>query len=174
MKSLAIGLLAFCSVSVFAEQACDTSVYPASTPASHFEDHGDGTVTDLQSKLMWMRCSAGQTWSGTDCVGEAVDLDWRAAQAAADEVNRRGTAFYKDWRVPRIPELATITERQCETPRINLALFPHTPAGFYWTASTRPVKEAATSAFALSFGADGVRFEDKGEANLVRLVRNAQ
>jgi Protein of unknown function (DUF1566) len=174
VRALLSLLVAAATSAAFAEQTCDTRSYSLSSPSARFEDNGDGTVTDRQTRLMWMRCSVGQTWSGGTCAGEVADRTLQSAREAAQQVNQRGAFFYTDWRVPQIHELATITERQCENPRINLQLFPNTPAGFYWTATSRPAANAQASAFALSFGADGVRYESKAEANHVRLVRSAQ
>ena len=153
-------------------QACDTSVYPLSSPLTRFEDHGDGTVTDKESNLMWMRCAAGQTWSAGTCAGEASPLTWQSAQAAAQAINQRGAFFYSDWRLPQIPELASIAERQCQNPRINLTIFPHTPAALFWTATSRQTAGEAF-AFVLSFGPDGVNYEPKEAKHDVRLVRTA-
>jgi hypothetical protein len=159
---------------LFAQQHCDAEKFQLSSPTTRFEDNGDGTVTDTGSRLMWMRCSTGQTWSAGGCKGAAASLTWDAAAAAARDVNDTGRYFFKDWRVPQIRELATITERQCAEPRVNLAVFPDTPAAFYWTASTRVVQGSEPAAFVLSFGTDGIRYDSKTEAHQVRLVRNAQ
>jgi hypothetical protein len=143
-------------------------------PSERFDDHGDGTVTDRQSMLMWLRCSVGQHWSAGSCVGEAGSLQWVEAQASATEVNRGGTFFFNDWRVPLLRELATITERACANPRINLSVFPGTPAQTYWSSSLRETAGSQALAYTLSFGEQGVDFMDKKESNHVRLVRNAR
>ncbi|HUO89133.1 MAG TPA: DUF1566 domain-containing protein [Rhizomicrobium sp.] len=157
-------------------QTCDVSSYPLSTPTSRFQDHDDGTVTDTRSNLMWLRCSIGQEWSGSTCTGAPGLFSWSEAMTLAQAENDRGTHFYSDWRLPKIQELATIAERQCQNPRINLALFPQTPAAAYWTTSSRPVadgaNQAAASAFVLSFGPEGVGFEGKETRHHVRLVRS--
>jgi hypothetical protein len=163
-------LLAFTS-SARAEQVCDTSLYPLSAPTERFQDNGDGTVTDTQTSLMWMRCSAGQAWSEGTCVGEASRHDWTAAAELADRINQTGAFFFNDWRVPKLPELATIAERQCENPRINLDVFPRTPAAAYWTTSSRPGLDDDPLAYALSFGPEGVLRLPKAQMHLVRLVR---
>jgi cation transport regulator ChaC len=159
---------------VLAQQVCDTRSYPLSSPTSRFADNADGTVTDMESKLMWTRCSAGQVWAGGTCSGMASRHTWQAAQGVARDVNQRGTYFYTDWRLPLLREIATITERQCRSPRINLAVFPDTPVTQYWTASSRSGPQAEGFAFAIGMGADGVEFQDKDQANMVRLVRNAR
>jgi Protein of unknown function (DUF1566) len=140
-----------------AQQVCDAAASSRSSPTSRFEAHADGTVTDKESKLMWMRCSVGQAWDG------------RAA-----ELNRRGSLFYADWRLPQLRELATIAERECANPRVNLAVFPGTEASRYWTATSRPGSRDETFAYALSFGAEGIAYRPKDEAHRVRLVRTAQ
>jgi hypothetical protein len=170
------GLVLVCAINapLFAQQHCDTQIYPLSSPTARFQDNGDGTVTDTGSRLMWMRCSTGQTWSAGSCNGVAASLTWESAAAAAQEVNDKGAYFYKDWRLPQIRELATITERQCADPRVNLTVFPGTPAAFYWTASSRAVQGSEPAAFVLSFGSDGVRYDSKSEAHQLRLVRSAQ
>jgi hypothetical protein len=162
------------SAAAWSQQTCDTQKFALSSPTARFEDHADGTVTDRISKLMWMRCSASQKWSLAACVGEAEKLDWKLAQQAAKAMNQSGEFFYKDWRIPQLRELATITERQCGSPRINLVVFPNTPADFYWTSSAPASKVVTTELYALSFGTEGLRPEDKVQAHHLRLVRSAQ
>ncbi len=169
----AVALVASVVADVDAAQTCDTSVHPASTTSARFKADADGTVTDTRSKLMWMRCSAGQRWTGSRCTGTPQSLTFPSAQSVADEINRSGSAFFSDWRVPRMPELASIAERECSDPRINLELFPDTPASFYWTTTSRRASGPTDFVYALSFGAEGFRYVDRGQANLVRLVRDA-
>ena len=156
-----------------AQQVCDGA---AEGRASRFLDNADGTVTDKDSKLMWLRCSAGQAWKSElgRCNGEADRLSWAAAQSFASDVNRRGSFFFSDWRVPQLRELAMITERGCANPRVNLAVFPGTEASRYWTATARPGTRDEGFAYALSFGAEGMAYLPKDEAHGVRLVRNTQ
>jgi hypothetical protein len=167
-------LLLFSLGAATAEQRCDDSEFALSAPTDRFDDNGDGTVTDSASGLMWMRCSLGQSWQGGNCVGELASVDWIEAQRAAKETNSSGSYFFSDWRVPKLPELAMIIERQCHNPRINLAIFPNTAAEKYWTSTTRPGDESNDDRYALSFGPDGVRPVEKDERNHVRLVRTAK
>jgi hypothetical protein len=170
--ALAIALLAI-ALPAAAEHRCAGAGAP-SIPNPRFADNGDGTVTDLDSRLMWTRCSAGQQWSANRCVGAPSSLDWTAAQNLATEVNKRGTYFFSDWRLPQLRELATLVDRECRDPRVDLAVFPGTPAEFYWTASPRAGEASRASVYALSFGAAGVQAMPRGEANHVRLVRDAR
>jgi hypothetical protein len=165
--------LAVVACPALADQSCDTSAYPLSSPSSRFEDHGDGTVTDKQSNLMWMRCSVGQTWTAGSCTGTPSALAWSDAVQSAAALNTKGKFFYKDWRLPKLPELASIVERQCKQPRINIQIFPGTPAALYWSATSRqsPIEEPL--AFTLSFGPEGVSYTAKAEQHDVRFVRTA-
>lgn len=101
-------------------------------------------------------------------------MTWANAKSVATEINASGELFFKDWRVPQVHELATLTDLHCDNPRINLAAFPSTPPVAYWTASTRKPPDSPGFAYALSFGADGVKLVDKEQPALVRLVRSAR
>jgi hypothetical protein len=160
-----------------AQQVCNTQHFPLSAPTTRFEDNGDGTVTDIASKLMWLRCSDGQQWANGDCAGLPASHSWQSAEKRASEINRLGIFFFNDWRLPQLRELATITERQCKNPRINLAVFPQTPPANYWTASSRPhqnLPDPDGFAFAVAFDVEGMRYADKHDALHVRLVRSAR
>lgn len=164
----------FSGVPAAAQQVCDTQSRPLSSPLDRFEDHGDGTVTDKESRLMWMRCSAGQKLTANTCVGAASQLDWQSAQGLAVAVNRSGSQFFSDWRLPLVRELAFITERQCQNPRVNLAVFPDTLPVLYWSATLQPGSAANGSAYAIGFGAIGIELQPMDQRHHVRLVRHAQ
>jgi hypothetical protein len=157
-----------------AQQVCDTRKFPLSAPEARFEDNGDGTVTDTTSKLMWLRCSEGQIWANGSCTGLPTSHSWQSAEKRAVEINRLGVYFFNDWRLPQLRELATITERQCRNPRVNLVVFPQTPPASYWTSSLRPNETRDGFAFAVAFDVEGIRYADKQDALYVRLVRNAR
>lgn len=152
-----------------AGQACNGAL--SSLSAQRFQDNGDGTVTDLEFKLVWMRCAGGQDWRENRCAGTANAYVWDEAQRHAARVSREGTAFYNDWRVPSMRELATITDRACENPRTNLAVFPDTPAAPFWSSTPRAGKTEGERALALSFGSEGVMVAGKDERFHLRLVR---
>lgn len=157
-----------------AGQNCSNGALALSSPSERFEDNGDGTVTDRQTMLMWMRCAAGQVWVDDGCVGAPDGKSLGEATAYADQVNTAGDYFFNDWRVPSLPELASIAERQCADPRIDLSVFPETPSAFFWSRSVRPSgQDDAPPRYALSFGAEGVDFMPPDEAHYVRLVRHA-
>ncbi|MBT4549899.1 MAG: DUF1566 domain-containing protein, partial [Gammaproteobacteria bacterium] len=128
--------LLFCALPFLthAAQSCNSAI-PRSAPDSRYIDHGDRTVTDSETGLMWKQCSEGLSDSG--CVSGAIEtFNWQEAMARAESINSgAGFAGYTDWRVPDIKELASLVEIACYSPAINETLFPATPASGFWSAS---------------------------------------
>ena len=143
-----------------------------STPAERFKDNGNGTLTDIKSGMTWMRCALGQNWNGTTCTGTPAGYNWQAAQDEAVKLDKEGYGGFSDWRVPQIPELAMIVETQCSDPRINLTLFPATPAAYFWSATSG--RGARIGAYMLSFGPEGANAGGKEELHYVRLMRSGK
>ena len=141
-------------------------------PESRYSDHGDGTVTDTVTGLMWKQCSEGQSYSGGDCDGDASNYNWELALQQPASVNSGGYAGHSDWRLPNINELASLVARDRYGPSINLERFPSTPAAWFWSSS--PFANYSINAWKLSF-ADGVASSYyRGNSYHVRLVRSGQ
>ena len=104
-------------------QTCNSQI-AETTPAYRFEIHGNGTVTDKQTGLMWKQCHEGQ--SGNDCAtGDAISFPWDEALQTPETLNASGGyAGHTDWRLPNIKELLSIVEEACYGPAINLSVFP--------------------------------------------------
>lgn len=85
----------------FADLACPSSGAPFSGQDAQYDgnqpaylDHGNGTVTDLNTGLMWQQTPELENKS-----------TWAEAIAAADTFNLAG---YTDWRLPSIKELYSL------------------------------------------------------------------
>jgi len=178
MKRLIVASL--CSLlwcgSAWALQICVPTV-PASTPTSQFVDHGNGTLTDTKTGLMWKACSEGL--SGAVCaIGAATSNTWQGALQAAQTLNAGGGfAGFTDWRLPNQKELQSIVERQCQGPSINATIFPATVTGFYWSASPYAVNATSVRGVEFNYGNDGGgtgAMYPKNSFNYVRLVRGGQ
>jgi len=150
-------------------------------------DHHDGTVTDIQTGLMWQRISVGQSWNGQTAIGNAKEYGWETAC----ELGKKNVFFssgpdkhwkyaityadHNDWRLPTIDELRTLVCRSSgrKHPRLSVEAFPRTPSDFYWSATSN----ANNSKFAW-----GVHFADGVASSgyschlekYVRLVRSGQ
>lgn len=108
-------------------QTCNRAII-ANTSTSRFARYVNGTVLDRYTGLMWKTCSEGQQWNAArkECKGLAHTYTWQQALQLAQTLNiKGGFAAYKDWRVPNIKELFTLIERKCESPAINLQVFPN-------------------------------------------------
>ncbi|MEE9344286.1 MAG: DUF1566 domain-containing protein [Methylococcales bacterium] len=112
-------------------QQCRSSV-PESTPTSRFIVHGNGTVTDNKTGLMWKQCI--ERFSGHNCTdGFPMEMRWRDAMQHA---NTTVYAGYDDWRLPNFKELESIVEYQCTEPALNTAIF-HVSTRKLWTSSIK-------------------------------------
>lgn len=144
---------------------------PAATLISgRYRDNGDGTVTDVQTGLQWMRFSLGQAWNQGACVGKHKEFTFDGAAQAAEEMNRSGGyAGYRDWRVPTREELEGLV-KQGSRPTIDSAAFPNTLAIRYWASSTN----ASVSCYAwLVHFYDGSSLDgNRSIGYAVRLVRS--
>jgi hypothetical protein len=144
-------------------------------------NHGDGTITDTKTGLMWKRCSEGL--SGVNCEeGKVKKYTWTDAVKRFKDVEYAG---YADWRLPTIDELKTLVycstgkdeEGDCkdgsEKPTINRQAFPNTEQWAYWSGS--PDAGASDGAWYVFFnyGGSGAGNRYSGYS-AVRLVRGGQ
>lgn len=115
-------------------QVCYDGVSETS-PSARFTVNGDGTVSDLQTGLMWQQCSFGQTFNDelNQCEGATQQLNWGEALRGASNSE---LAAYTDWQVPNIKELASILEHQCVQPSINETVFFDTQLNNYWSSTS--------------------------------------
>ena len=134
-------------------------------------DHGDGTVTDRVTGLMWDKCAWGQS-NATDCSGGAASAHiWPAALGVAVTANGSSHRGYTDWRLPNRSEMESLVKMDAFHPAIDSTPFPNT-LNWYWTSTTLALNPAL--AWRLSF-ADGYSYggHKTGEFH-VRLVRGGQ
>lgn len=108
----------------------------------HYRNNLDGTITDLDTGLMWTQVPAPAR-------------DWSGAVASAEQLTLGG---YDDWRLPNIKELQTLTDYTLTTATnasaavapVNRVLFPTatTPATAYWSSTVLRAGGNATPASA--------------------------
>lgn len=162
----------------FSQQLCLDTV-TKTTPSKDFTFNGNGTVTHEKTGLMWKICPEGQELQKGQCKGAVQTGNWKDALSLAETSN---FSSYTDWRLPNIKELASIIERACYEPAINIAVFPDIQEASnkyrsYWTSSpVVNIGSRAKGVYSVSFGKGRVGyFTLKGEyrLHLTRLVRDA-
>lgn len=100
-------------------------------PVEEFLDHGDGTLTDINTGLMWAKCSEGL--SGEACNnGDPIQLTWADALARAENATLAG---YNDWRLASIKEMQSLVDHSAEEPALNPVHSPSTPNSHFWSSS---------------------------------------
>jgi hypothetical protein len=136
-----------------------------------FVDNGDGTVTDTQKGLMWMK---SDTWVVLKHL-----VSWMQSHEYVKKVNEEKFAGYDDWRIPNPTaarglynsDFSNVDVEGCE---IHISSV-FSPGGGYttWTTDTR----AAKSVMGYDYRSDYDFWLDKnndGFPSAVRLVRTIQ
>jgi hypothetical protein len=127
------------------------SALPEAAPAvvDRFADNGDGTVTDRQSGLMWLKdgaCLGSSAWP--DALQALRDFNADPQQFACQGLR----ADYRDWSLPNRHELRSIIDHGYDLP----ALSPGYPFvdlhSRYWTSTTAAGRPAQAFHLLLSSG----------------------
>lgn len=163
-------------------------ILPAPEPANErrigrFIDHGDGTITDTETGLMWKRCLEGL--SGVNCEeGKVEKYTWHEAVKRFKNVEYAG---YADWRLPTIDELKTLVhcskgvrnkkngrcKEGSESPMINQQAFPNAEAAYFvWSGSA--LDFYSDNAWFVNFGYGYSNYDSRVSCYAVRLVRGGQ
>ena len=142
--------------------------FPASNPDSSYTVHGNGTLTDARTGLMWKQCTEGLTGVGCQ-TGSAQTFTWADALVHAEASTFAG---YTDWRLPNVKELSSLVEDCGTSPAINTNRFPNTPSiGRFWSGSPHATFGRA---WAVSFYGGGAGGSFRSYEWHVRLVRGGQ
>jgi len=154
--------------------------------ALSYQDNGDGTITDLNTGLMWEKKSMDGTdhdvtkafvWSSP-----VTDTVWDWINAINTEVgNGIGFAGYNDWRLPNVKELQSIVDYGNHLPAVN-SVFHHdesagctvltcsaTASAAYWSSTT--IFTVPAGAWDVFFSSGVVFTDQKTNFNFVRAVR---
>ncbi len=137
-KQIYISLIIFSFSFNVMSQTCYTNSITATKPTSDFTVNNDGTVTHINTGLMWKVCSEGLDWANDNCTGTITTHTWQEALQIPQTINAGdgyGSNNNKDWRLPNINELLSIVEIQCYNPAINTTIFPSTASSYYWSSS---------------------------------------
>ncbi|MCC7277031.1 MAG: DUF1566 domain-containing protein [Chromatiaceae bacterium] len=170
----------------------DTSNRKRIGPNSRYVDNEDGTVTDVITGLMWMRCAIGQKWIEQTCKGKATEMNW-------DDAKKYNLNFagYSDWRLPNIEELGTLV--YCSNgipdfysngrnasndkndwgcygkpvqdhirPTIAPGVFPNSPSSLFWSSTRKGPSDDPNGIY---FGYGSVSNNNRTGFTHLRMVR---
>lgn len=175
-------------------QTVDISLSEVKLPAKPYGQAPNGSAKI--GALEWLRCSIGQSWSGSSCTGGAKQYTFEEAKAAAETFNATGYGGKRDWRVPTVRELQSLrvcstdfdsktvdiqdggqaVSRYCKDnaskPTIDIAQFPQTPKGLFWSSS--PVVGSTDNAWSVHFDFGNVGNGGRDSTWAARLVRAGQ
>jgi len=79
---------------------------PSNDP--RFQDNKDGTVTDLEKKLMWKQIDIYQE--------KKIWINWDDSQTYLEKFNKEAFAGHSDWRLPTREELKSLYEEDKDIP----------------------------------------------------------
>ena len=136
-------------------------------PDLDYTDNGDGTVTHNPTRLIWKKCSEGQT--GSICIGTTSLYTWDQATALA-----RSFAGKDDWRIPTRDELLSLVDYTIYDSAINIKSFPNTLTNpNYWSSSICTMC-ANSNVWSVGMYDGNSLILFKSDKNAVRLVRGGQ
>ncbi|HKL21965.1 MAG TPA: DUF1566 domain-containing protein, partial [Tichowtungia sp.] len=127
------------------------------SPDPRFTDHGDGTVTDDLTGLMWMKANSGYK-------------PWETALDASSVTN----GGHVDWRLPTANELRSLVNYGSTASVMLPAVHPFGSAiqpTYYWTGTTAPLSTG--SAYVVHFGEGRLNYISKGSSAYVLYCRGA-
>jgi hypothetical protein len=117
-----------------------------------YVDHGNGTVTDRTTGLMWEQSPPDQRRTHAEAHAYCTGLQ---------------LGGHADWRLPTVQELVNLADYTRHDPAID-PLFT-TAANDYWSATT--YADGPSYAWYVYFTLGYVGFDDKGSDGYVRAVR---
>lgn len=129
--------------------------YQGAQPA--YRDNGDGTVTDLNTGLIWQQ-------------GDDQNNQYPIWQQAVDYCAGLDLANHSDWRLPTVEELTSLTSIGRLYPSIDTQYFPQCRSSVYWSSST--VVDRPYDAWGVDFWNGLVCADYKCDRYYVRCVRS--
>ncbi|MCP4104259.1 MAG: DUF1566 domain-containing protein [Desulfobacteraceae bacterium] len=118
-----------------------------------YVDNRDGTVTDMDTGLMWERSGAEKK------------MNYGEAQKYIDELSRERFAGHSDWRLPTVDELLSLVEPGKKSNGLYIHLIFDGKQKWCWSSDS-----ASGDAWGIGFDSGGVYSYNLGYYNHVRAV----
>ena len=115
-----------------------TGLCHASSSSFYPKEH---IVIDLSKNIEWLRCSVGQQWSGSTCVGETMLMNHQVIMQAIEIADQQlGPA----WRLPTLEELYSLVCKKCDKgKKFYSKIFPNTDPRAYWTGERNSMSKGS-------------------------------
>lgn len=112
------------------QQPPQCSAYFQNGQTEEWSLEDSGTAVELKTGLRWYRCNAGERFTGGQCVGSPLVLNFDEAKRYVMEV---AAASGQKWRLPTSAEVDRLKQTRCTNPAINSHIFPSVQVENYWT-----------------------------------------
>jgi hypothetical protein len=122
-----------------------------------FDDHGDGTVTDICTGLMWQKQTAPGIYSWQDGLKYCEKL---------------GLADHDDWRLLNVRELISILDYGRLNPSVDPVFDMPDPSRFYWYWSSSTAQDIPDLAWIVGFWVGLAKGWYKTDTYHIRAVRS--
>jgi hypothetical protein len=110
--------------------ACFQTKEPALNRSSDFQDNGNGTITDLKTKLTWQKCSMGQKVN-SQCDGDLQSTNWLIAMRYCEKLSLAN----QHWTLPTSQEILSLLSPE-SIHQVNSIVFPNNGKSNYWTSTS--------------------------------------
>ena len=138
--------------------------------AKRFVDNGDGTVTDLETKLIWKQTDSFQDTSKWN--------NWFRAQEYIQSLNIEKFAGYSDWRMPTLEEAESLHDENHsikDMDRMDIFISSaFSPGGGFtcWTSNEMP--HATAAIYYYRYGHANSNHKEDITKDSVRAVRDIE
>ena len=138
--------------------------------AKRFFDNGDGTVTDLETKLIWKQTDSFQDTSKWN--------NWFRAQEYIQSLNIEKFAGYSDWRMPTLEEAESLHDENHsikDMDRMDIFISSaFSPGGGFTCWSSNEMPHATAAIYYYRYGHANSNHKEDITKDSVRAVRDIE
>ena len=138
--------------------------------AKRFVDNGDGTVTDLETKLIWKQTDSFQDTSKWN--------NWFRAQEYIQSLNIEKFAGYSDWRMPTLEEAESLHDENHsikDMDRMDIFISSaFSPGGGFTCWTSNEMRHATAAIYYYRYGHANSNHKEDITKDSVRAVRDIE